>query len=283
MKKIYVYSKDKTYGEKLAQFIDEKHNPELDVKQLTELDEQVKFRKEDVIITDFNEVISQKKCEIIRLVYDPDDCDNNSIFVFQDREKSYRQILEIVMPEREKQGRDLPKITCVFSIEGSERRSEIAMEKVNYYSKMGKVLYVSFAVFGFGFGDNLGHVHTISELLLCTEKEEFIMQMKGVVKRLDDFEYIPPVNHYKDLLDFDGETVRNFLINLNEQKVYDYIVIEMSQMFEFTFDILGMADVIIMPEEDGKFAKEKNNVFHRYCLVEGHEKLWRQIRYEKNS
>ena len=66
---------------------------------------------------------------------------------------------------------------------------------------------------------------------------------------------------------------------LREQSLFDRVIVEVGQFFEYTFQLLDHADDILMPLEDGFLAAIRRHVLREYCIAEKRESVWDKISF----
>lgn len=289
MGKVYIYMTQKSYGEQLAWFITSRHNPDMTVELLTEIKEKAVFNRQDYLISDYREMAGKLDCHVVRMVKTPEDAGDNAIFMYQSKEKVYQELLRITGAEQKEKSREQKKggtkLISVFSPEGGDAKTVLALQTARRLAQGEKVLYISLCGFpAFSceafLKDNEGR-YGLSEVMLSAGGSMFVEKLKELAFPLEQIWMVVPVKHFKDLLDFSLEDVQNFLEGLKAQTEFSAVVLEMGQLFEYTFDILGGADQVHVPKEPGFFAAVKRHVLQQYCVLEGQEALWNRIQFEE--
>lgn len=291
-KKVFVCVTNKNYGEKLARFMVGKHNPDIDVELLTEIRDEMRFEEQDYVLTDVAE-IRKVNCHILQLGKTPEEEGENKIFMYQNREKIYQEVLEKMgetLYTEAGETENNNKLICVFSPEGGDEKTLLALRMAAKLSQKKRVLYVSlcgFPVFGKEqFGESLGKEkkrgHSgIAELILYAQGDGFEKKLEEMAMPWETIFMMAPVAHYRDLLDFSLTDVKSLVQGLREQSKFDAVVLEMGQIFEYTLCLLEEADKVLVPREDGFFAAVKRHVLQQYCIMEGKQDLWERMCFEK--
>ena len=289
MGKVYIYITRKSYGEQLARFITGRHNPDLTVELLTEIKDVEAFDRQDYLLTDYRETANMPECHVVKMVRTPEEAGVQAIFMYQSKEKVYQEILRITgtdqKEKREKRVRGDTKLIAVLSPEGGDTGTVLALETARQLAETEKVLYISLCGFPiFSCQEFLpeGKVtYGLSEIMLSAGGTLFADKLKELAFPLEQIWMLVPVKHYKDLLDFSPDDVKNFIEGIKKQREFGAVVLEMGQMFEYTFDLLANADPVYVPKESGFFAAVKRHVLQQYCILERQEALWDRIQFEE--
>lgn len=290
--KIFIHTKEMAYGKKLARFIADQHNSCMDVELMTEIKDKTKFQKSDYVVSDDRECLERLECNTVQIVKNPDVQEEREIFMYQSRDGIYRKLLRMTGAENRYEEKNISKneaeIICVFSPEGGDEKTSLALHTALKMSDSGKVLYASLCGFPVFLGREISDTAKVekpglSELVLCAGNRIFDEKLEGMVFQAGRISMLAPVEHYRDLLDYSLEDITQFVEGMKKQKMFDVVVLEMGQLFEYTLDLLVCADQVLVPKEPGFFAAVKRHVLQQYCAMEGKEELWDRIRFEPVS
>lgn len=284
--KLYIYSGNIRYGEKLSRFISGRHNPDFDVELLTELKDKIELERDACVVTDDEDACKRLQCQVIRLVKVPEAAGEHNIFMYQGGDQIYRRIMHITgrSASESQDGLSIPKVVCIFSPGESDEKTVFALRTALDQAERGTVLYMSLCGFPVFFGEEMGDEpqvrrEGISELMLCADPDIFQEKLSQLAFPLGRLMALAPAGHFRDLLDFTAEEVRNFMTHLRQQTLFDVVVIETGQLMEATFSLLSEADAVFVPKEPGVFGEVRRQVLRDYCAREGQEELWRQFRF----
>lgn len=287
--RIRICMKNSEYGMKLARYMSGRHNADIEVELLTDWKDKTEFEREDVVLSDDGEYLDRLSCRSIRMVRTPEEQGERCIFMYQKRELLYEELLKKMGIGQKQEYREGDKqIVAVFSPEGGDDKTVLALTYASGLSQGHAVLYVNFCGFpalfegAFERGDKEEYPG-ITELMLKENTQSFVECLKQAAYPLGNIHVVKPVDHYKDLLDFSIDDLRRFMKNLRDQTVYDKVVLEVGQIFEYTLDLLEFADEILIPKEEGILAAVRRSVLQRYCNMEGRSELWKRIRFEENK
>ncbi len=277
--RVFICTKNQKYSERIVRYAVAKSHPDIQFEQLTEITDKTELRETDVVVTDDQECLQRLRCHKILIVRQREEEEKECIFMYQDRESIYQRLLQIL--EVNQLG-EIPKVTCVFSPGGGDEKTLLALQRALELGKSRRVLYISLCGFPVFFrreisptpiGVKLG----VSELFLCTKQEEFEGRLMELSFSMGCIDMIPPVEHYKDLLDFSREEVCRFMEHLKRQTVYDTVVLELGQLFEYSFELLSCAECVLVPKEPGFLAEVRYYVFGEYCRREDKEEVWHRL------
>ncbi len=277
--RVFVCTQNETYSERFVRYAASNAHPDIQIEQLTEITDKTVFQESDVVVCDDLKKLNQLACHKILIVRQREEETEETIFMYQNRETIYQRLLQIVGAQNLG---EVPKVMCVFSPEGGDEKTLLALERAIELGKSRRVLYVSLCGFPIFFREEIsitphGAEQGVAELFLCTKVEEFERKLDELSFSMGCIDMMPPVEHYKDLLDFSKEEVNCFMKHLQEQTRYDVVVLEMGQLFEYSFELLGGASCVLVPQEPGFLAKVRRHVFQEYCRREGKEQVWERL------
>ncbi len=282
MKHVYICTQDVHFGEQIVRYVASKQNPHVHIELWTKQTDKNTFQQEDVVISEEEDRLKSLSCQTIRIVRQPEK-EKDEICMYQGKEAWYQRLLQCLDVEQEdKEGQ--PGVVCVFSPEGGEEGTLLALQYCMEQAEKRHVLYVNLCGFPTFFRETLsdapeGVQRGVSELFLENNQREFERKLEQLAFTLGDVDMIPPVEHYKDFLDFSVEEVMDFMEHLKNQNIYDVVVLEVAQLFEYTFDLLGQSQQILVPLVPGFLAEVKRHVFREYCQKEQAAEILEKIRY----
>ena len=201
------------------------------------------------VISDDTEVLEHVGCQTVTLVSSPEAEGKREIFMYQRAEDIYRQILSLTGIPVRKEARDpeltVPKVTCVYAPGESEEKTVFALRTAIDRSERGSVLYINLCGFPLLFREEQ---EGISNLMLCNELEVFEERLRELAFSAGQISVLAPAGHFRDLFDFSQEEVRRFITYMKQQTLYEAVVIELGQLFDFSFVLLAEADAVLMPD-----------------------------------
>lgn len=279
--RVFIYTRSRKYSERFVRYAAAKDYPDIQVEQLTEITDKAEFRETDVVVSDDKDSLDKLRCHRIPIVRCREEETSETIFMYQHRETMFQRLLQIIGTP--KTG-EVPKITCVFSPEGGDDKTRLALWRGLEWAKSNRVLYINLCGFPVFFRQEISKAPQpagvgVSELFLCTQQDEFEGKLEELSFSMGCLDMIPPVEHYKDLLDFSREEVMRFMSHLKSQKLYDAVVLELGQLFEYSFELLSEATSVLAPEKSGFLTEVRWHVFQEYCRREGREEIGRNVEF----
>lgn len=285
--KLYIYAKKIEYGEKLMRYIAGQQNPYIEVELLTKLREKTEFKQDDFVISDDIGSISDLECNTVQIVKRPEEETEGKIFMYQSREMVYQKLLAwmgVGKWKKEDRKNTDTRLICVFSPGGGDERTHLAFHRALESAQREKVLYISLCEFPIFAGEESGEkagVETagLSDLILCAKSSAFDEKLEELAVSTGPIWMIAPAGHYKDLLDYPSQEMVLFAQRMKQQSIFDVVIVEVGQLFEYTLEFLASADEVIVPEEKGFFAEARKRVLEQYCIREGQRELWEHLRF----
>ena len=199
------------------------------------------------VISDDTEVLEHVGCQTVTLVSSPEAEGKREIFMYQRAEDIYRQILSLTGIPVRKEARDpeltVPKVTCVYAPGESEEKTVFALRTAIDRSERGSGLYINLCGFPLLFREEQ---EGISNLMLCNELEVFEERLRELAFSAGQISVLAPAGHFRDLFDFSQEEVRRFITYMKQQTLYEAVVIELGQLFDFSFVLLAEADAVLI-------------------------------------
>ncbi len=295
--KLYIFTRNKSYGEKLARALAGRHNPLVEVELLTELGDKTDFGDNACVVSDDRRRLEKlacrtgPACRTVCLVGTPEAVGEGDIFMYQGREAVCDSLLRAVLGKNAANGElgttrkaQPEKLICIFSPEESGAAVAYSLRRAARLAERARVLYVSLSGFPALFGEEAcGSVQAgregVTELMLSPDAESFRERLEELTFPVDSFHALAPAGHFRDLLDFTADEVLRFAKNLREQQIYDVVLIATGQLYEFTFALFAAADRVIVPEEDGYFAENRRRVLKACLAREELMELWDKLEF----
>lgn len=294
-RKIFICMTDLDYGSRLARYLTSQYNSGIEVELLTGRKDKADVGDGDIALSDDPKILEDLQCQTVLFVKTPEEKGKNKIFMFCSREEIYNELVKLT-GTREGNNRNRPQkesgIIVVFSPEGGDEKTLLALKRAGELSRNKRVLYLSLCGFPVFFdpswkdesgGRDINFSPGITELMLRAEGEDFTQELENMAFQLGKIWSIAPVSHYKDLLDFSRDDICRFMKGLKEQSMFEAVVLELGQIFEYTLDLMTYADQILIPRESGVLAAIRRNVLQRYCGMEGKPQLWERMTFEETE
>lgn len=284
--RIFIHTKNKDYGERLTRFAAGHHKHPVKVELLTEIWKKTDLQKEDFVLTDDEEAFQRLTCRCALLTKNSESTEDREIFMYQRRDIIYEQLLELAGVEREKKReKSSGKLYCVFSPEGGEEKTVLALKKAVELANEKRVLYVNMCEFPVITGNEITETpgepkEGLSDLILCANHGEFEQNLVRISQQIGKIYIVAPVKNYRDLLDYTKEEIHVFLQSLREQEKFEAVILEIDSLFEYSLTILSTADEVILPQGKGVLGEIRQYIFQRYCHMEGQSELLERFHYQ---
>lgn len=291
---LLLYLRDEEYGKRLLRFLLHKKNPGIHPELVT-AGSSMEFRvgtelHPSVVLTDDPGLYEDGKHNTI-LLSGQQDRTQKKIFQYQKAEGIYQELLwqlrlDPAVPavsETAEMTEKKDMVYAVFSPESGEG-TDLAVTLAQYMAERGKCLYLQMSGLPVYFGEKLETepdfgVKGMGELLFLLGQEDFPEQVQRCCHRFGRAEMLPPVSHFKDLLDCRPEDWECFLHRLQKDCGFDSIVVEMGLVHEFFLDIMEKADQVFFLQPPGYLGRIRRAVFQRYCRTEGKDGLLARTKY----
>lgn len=289
---LLLYLKDVEYGKRLLRFLVQKKNPRLHPELVTarsKIENRVGMESEElVVLTDCSGISEDGKRMVITLS-NKQDRERREIFQYQKAEGIYQELLWLLKlkPEKVQPSKKAETVAggvyCVFSPEGMGRTA-LSVMLAQYMGQRGKCLYLQMSGFPSYYGGELKEepdfaAKGVGELLFMLEREDFAEREKEMCRTFGEAKMLPPMVHFKDLLDCRPGDWERFLRRLREECGYDSIVVELGQLYEFLLDLMERGDRVLFIQQQGILGRIHRMVFHRYCQMEDKGGLLSKTRY----
>ena len=138
----------------------------------------------------------------------------------------WQNFCEITKMEQEIEGKRRKKgrICCIFSPEGGEEKTRLALQEALECSKYLKVLYISMCGVPVFFPEELKETPSIfhqglAEWILATENGKAEESLQSLAYSYGKISILAPVAHYKDLLDFSLQEIESMMEGLRKQSL----------------------------------------------------------------
>lgn len=290
---LLLYLKDAEYGKRLLRFLVQKKNPGLHPELVT-AKSKIEFRtgtesSKLVVLTDDTAIYGDGKRKVINLSNNQNR-EPGKIFQFQKAENIYQELLWQLKLESERKSfperkeEILEKEILVIFSPDSAGATELAVMVSQYMAQRGKCLYLQLSGYPVYFGEELRNEiydapKGIGELLFMLDQEDFAGRVKQLNRRFGKADMLPPLAHYKDLLDCRPQEWEHFLKRLKTECGYDSIIVEMGQIYEYFLDLMELADKVLFLQPEGMIGSVQRAVFQRYCRIEQKEELLARTKY----
>lgn len=290
---LLLYLKDVEYGKRLLHFLIQKKNPWIHPEIVTAKSKMelrtVAASEEVMVLTDDPEIYEDEKDNVI-LLSGKQDRRLKKIFQYQKAEGIYKELLWQLKLEPERiqppHGKDTDLQEGVFAVFSPDASGATALSVLlaQYMAQKGDCLYLQMSGFPVYFSEQLTEepdfaAGGMGDLLFLLEQEDFARRTQELAKKFGRAYMLPPLAHFKDLLDCRPQDWERFLQRLREDCGFGIIIVEMGPIYEYFLDILEKADHVVFLHPEGLVGQVQKAVFRKYCETEHKSELASRIRY----
>lgn len=290
---VLIYVQDEAYGKRLLRYLMGRRNTHMHAELVTSreiIHRRIGTNKQRIVVlTDWDEIEETSDKRVIHLT-GVRTKNARDIFQYQKAEDIYEDLVRLLdvkegSGDTEAAGiSQLDKGIWFFLSPDGVGLTSIVTLASQYFGRQSCCLYMNLTGFPVWYGDTLCETPEfqtpgLDELLFMSAREDFVRREREIRKSMGQAFLLPPVHHYKDLLDSTKEDWQVLLQRLQEDCGYDCIVIELGTLMEHTFEMLALGDEVLMISQPNLLGNIRCNVWKQYCRVERREELLHRIRF----
>ena len=179
------------------------------------------------------------------------------------------------------------ELIVVFSSYGGSGASTYARNLCAGMAGSNNVLYINLEIFDSfaefeSSADNHEYICGMSEVVyyIKQKKDKLAFKLGSVIKHhKDGYNYILPVEDYRDLYSISPEDMECFTDVLASGMMYDKVVFDAGYVHESLLKLLQVCDVLILPEASGQIQENKQHSFERLLIRNGMDNVVQNIQY----
>lgn len=179
------------------------------------------------------------------------------------------------------------ELIVVFSPYGGSGASTYARNLCAGMAGSNNVLYINLEIFDSfaefeSSADNHEYICGMSEVVyyIKQKKDKLAFKLGSVIKHhKDGYNYILPVEDYRDLYSISPEDMECFTDVLASGMMYDKVVFDAGYVHESLLKLLQVCDVLILPEASGQIQENKQHSFERLLIRNGMDNVVQNIQY----
>ncbi len=211
--------------------------------------------------------------------------EQTSIYKFQSAENIRKELNEIYTLNERPQGKNKKegeqvRVIGTFSPCGGSRKTVFSIRLGEILAKKKKVLYLNLECFS-GSSRQLyeNSMEGISELLYYIREKNIalLQKIESMICKMGAVNTIPPVNHFRDLMEITDDDVDAIMGELKGSAIYDYIILDLGYFHISTFRWLSWCDILFLAGGEDKLSVEKKKTLRHYMQMEGREDLWERF------
>ena len=219
----------------------------------------------DYLIVSEDLKIEHKKIGRVMTLYD--EGQNDGLYRFTSGDRIVERLKDIIGKEEfEAEADDTIKTSFVgcYSPVSRTLKTSFCMVLGQMLAKKYKVLYLNFESYsGMRFEGVIPERNDLSDLMYYFDnlKDEFADKLKSSVIHINNLDIIYPAFCYTDISYISGNRWDEFLTELSSLKLYDYIILDLSDYLQGLFDsfLLKCSVIYTLTAND---QKAQNKIFH---------------------
>lgn len=145
-------------------------------------------------------------------------------------------------------------------------------------SGRGKTLYLNFEAYpGVEELQGCGGMDLSSMLYYLDDEEHFMANIGRMIRRSENFDYVPAMVNGQNLLMVSSEDWKRLLYKLQQVMGYEYIVLDLSESVQGLFDILRMCVRVYSMAKDDPIAKRKMDQYEQLLSAMEYEDVRKKL------
>lgn len=272
-----VCDSEEEYPSRMQEFLCTREELPFEIHAFTDTEKlEISSKSEEIEIlliseSDYSEKIKEFPIENIYLLNESGQMEYDNVeqvSKYQPSEKILGQVLDFYSKRR-----DLPRkiktrmsvnIIGVYSPVGRCLQTSFSLTMGQILAKAHKVLYLNFESFS-GLGQILQHdMETdLTDLLYyyTNTRERFRYRLENSLQTLNGLYFIPPAASFLDLQSITAETWTELLAAIEEEGMFEYIILDLSDCIQGLLEMLRKCDIVYTIFKDDHFAAAK---MHQY-------------------
>lgn len=268
---------EEEYTSRMQEFLCTREELPFEIYAFTDTEKlETSSKKEEIEIlliseSDYSEKIKELPIGNIYLLNESGQVENDNIEQinkYQSSEKILGQVLDFYSKRR-----DLPRkiktkfpvnVIGVYSPVGRCLQTSFSLAMGQILAKKHKVLYLNFESFS-GLGQILQHdMETdLTDLLYyyTNTKERFRYRLESSLQTLNGLYFVPPATSFLDLQSISAETWLELLTAIEEEGMFEYIVLDLSDCIQGLLELLRRCDIVYTILKEDNIAAAK---IHQY-------------------
>ena len=281
-----IYSSDETFAVKLAEYINSRHLLSLQVIVYTQKEaalKSVEHYETEILIADVQEELEWFKDITDTIVYLNNGYEDteNSIAKYQSADKLVKKIMARMTGFRTcATGDKRTRIGCIYSPASKCFKTTLALSLGLWSAKEGKSLFINLEQFAGlnnvlssaagGLSQALYHYKVagrqgLGKIIACTDE-------------LCGMEYFYPVTCAEDLAELENKEFIDFLSLIIESNRYEYIWIDVGNVYANPWKLMEVCDEIIVPNPLDYVGRRKVSQMENYLVASGRAELLSKFR-----
>lgn len=279
MKILAVYDPDPCFGERLADYVNQKDMAPFTAMAFSSLDRLKQYGEEhsiEVLLVDegVRGLVQDVKAKQVMVLCDGEMVEQSeesaAIYKYQSGDCIMREVLASYCSRPMEPALALlgtrAVVMGIYSPVNRCFKSSLALTIGQMLARKEAVLYINLEEYsGFSRLVCSEYRSDLSDVLYMYRQGEYNwMRLKSMVSNWGSMDYIPPVRYAEDLSQVSGEDMAQLIERIARESGYDRMVVDVGQMGRGALPVLSVCDVVYMPVREDCISTAKVEEFEEY-------------------
>lgn len=284
-----VYDVDSGYGERFAEFVNQREQVPFEVMAFTTLDQLKTYASEHKIeLLLISRVVGRDEIERLGVSQVVTLVDGEVVPLLEQYPSVYKyqaadSIVREVMASYNVRNDDTlfsslwgnGKVIGVYSPVNRCLKTSFSLTLGQLMARDSKVLYLNFEDCS-GLKKLIGEEQKgdLSDLLYFYSQDGYSwIRLNSVIYTWGDLDYIPPVRYPEDLCQVTAEEIADLVKRICRESAYDAVILDLGQFGKKAVTVLEICNLVYMPVKDDCISAAKVEEFEEYLSEAGHKEL----------
>lgn len=288
-----VYDIDPGYGERFAEFVNQKEQVPFEVMAFTSMEQLKSYASDhEIELLLINSLVGGEEIEklgasqVVTLADGevvPLEEQYPSVYKYQAADSIVREVMASYC---EKPGEPVfgalggtGRIIGIYSPVNRCLKTSFALTLGQLLARDSKALYLNLEDCS-GFKKLIGEEYRgdLSDLLYFYGQNSYSwVRLNSVLYTWGDLDYIPPARYPEDLCQITAEEMADLIARISRESTYETIILDLGQFGKKAAAVLEICDTIYMPVKDDCISAAKVEEFEEYLSCSGHGELHKRI------
>lgn len=279
VKILAVYDADPAFGERLADYVNQKEKIPFTAMAFSSLDRLREYGKEhpiEILLVDecSRALVGDVKAEQVMVLCDGELVDGldafASIYKYQSGDCIMREVLASYCSRPVEPALALlgsrALVMGIYSPVNRCFKSSLALTLGQQLARDESVLYMNLEEYsGFSRLVSGDYEMGLSDVLYLYKQGAYNwMRLKSMVYNWGNMDYIPPVRYAEDLSQVSPDEMAMLIDRISRESGYDKVVVDVGQMGRGALPVLSVCDVVYMPIREDMVSAAKLEEFDEY-------------------
>lgn len=279
MKILAVYDGDPAFGERLADYVNQKEIVPFAAMAFSSLDRLKEYGEDhsiEILLVDecSRNLVEEVKAKQVMVLCDGELVEGKevypSIYKYQSGDCIMREVLASYCSQPMEPALALlgarAAVMGVYSPVNRCFKSSLALTMGQVLARKEAVLYLNLEEYS-GFSRLVGGDYRcdLSDVLYLYRQGGYNwMKFKSMISNWGNMDYIPPVRYAEDLSQVDPEDMAQLIDRIARESGYDRMIVDVGQMGRGALPVLSVCDVVYMPIKEDCISAAKVEEFEEY-------------------